>query len=229
MKEEFQRAIAGADRVRLPEIAKAVWAEWAAGQLSDDEAQALAEMVELRKAMGVSSSLRKPRPIGSRPRSPASMERRRSWTAGGWAPPSIQAWFTMGEAAALAVIVAEIAARGSCILHVGAIAGRAGVGETTVRNARRQAVALGLLHVVEDRKGYDRSGPNCITILSRELALWVRTRARVEAKGWVQDRVADLQPLSSLHGGRARTAPFRGKSMKRIERSTPCTSTARRW
>ena len=123
------------------------------------------------------------RRVGSRPRSSASLERRRAWTGSGWMPPAIAARFTMGEAAAIGVIVAEIAARGRCELSIGAIAGRAGVCATIVRNALRQARTLGLLHVEERRVARDRNRSNVVTIVSRELELWVRTRARVERQG----------------------------------------------
>ncbi len=91
--------------------------------------------------------------------------------------------FTMGEAAAIGVIVAEIASRGRCELPIGAIAARAGVCATIVRNALRQARTLGLLHVEERRVARDRNRSNVVTIVSRELELWVRTRARAERQG----------------------------------------------
>ena len=86
----------------------------------------------------------------------------------------------MGEAAAIGVIVAEIVARGQCMLSIGAIAGRAGVCTTVVKRALRQARTLGLLHVEARRVARDRNLPNVVTIVSREMDLWVRTRARVE-------------------------------------------------
>lgn len=194
--EGWRRAITAAPLAGLDGLAKGVWDAWGVGALSDDEAGEACEMIAARRSTPPAPPAPR-RSAGSRPRTSASVERRRAWTAGGWMPPAIAARFTMGEAAAVAAIVAEIALRGACTLHVGAIAARAGVSETTVRNGRRQAVRLGLLAMVEDRHGYDRSGPNRITILSRELALWVKTRARVEARhGWVQDRAADPQPSS---------------------------------
>ena len=111
------------------------------------------------------------------------MERRRSWTGSGLLPPAIAARFTMGEAAAIGVIVAEIAKQGRCELYIGAIAARAGVCATIVRNALRQARTLGLLHIEARRVARDRNLPNVVTIISRELELWVRTRARVERQG----------------------------------------------
>ena len=180
--EEIRRAVQVCQRGRLPELAAAVWKGFAAGAVSEEDAQGLAELIEARKTvtMAPASPARR---VGSRPRSSASLERRRAWTGSGWMPPAIAARFTMGEAAAIGVVVAEIAARGQCMLSIGAIAGRAGVCATIVRNALRQARTLGLLHVEARRVARDRNLPNVVTIVSRELELWVRTRARVERQG----------------------------------------------
>ena len=180
--EEIRQAVTAAPRHRLAELSAAVWKGFAAGVIAESEAQSLAELIEARKVVPVAPATPR-RPVGSRPRSSASLERRRAWTGSGWMPPAIAARFTMGEAAAIGVIVAEIAARGQCMLSIGAIAGRAGVCLTIVRNALRQARSLGLLHVDPRRVARDRNLPNVVTIISRELELWVRTRARVESQG----------------------------------------------
>ena len=172
----------GAPRQRLAEISAAVWKGYAAGAIPEDEAQCLAELIQARKVVPAAPAAPR-RPVGSRPRSSAGMERRRAWTGSGWLPPAIAARFTMGEAAAIGVIVAEIAKSGRCELYIGAIAGRAGVCPSTVRNALRQARTLGLLHVEARRVARDRNRPNVVTIVSQELELWVRTRARVERQG----------------------------------------------
>ena len=180
--EEILRAVQACQRGRLPELSAAVWKGFAAGAVTEEEAQSLAEMIEARKAVPTAPA-RPVRPVGSRPRSSASLERRRAWTGSGWMPPAIAARFTMGEAAAIGVIVAETAKYGRCELPIGAIAARAGVCATIVRNALRQARMLGLLHVEERRVTRDRNRSNVVTIVSRELELWVRTRARVERQG----------------------------------------------
>ncbi len=123
---------------------KAVWQAYGADALSEAEASELCELVASRRVIPSAPATPR-RPVGSRPRSSASIERRRAWTGSGWLPPAIAARFTMGEAAAIGVIVAEIAKHGRCELYIGAIAGRAGVCATIVRNALRQARTLGLL------------------------------------------------------------------------------------
>ena len=179
--EELRRAVLATPRHRLAEISAAVWKGFAAGALAEDDAQALAEAIEARKSIPVAPS--QPRRVGSRPRSPESVERRRRWTSSGWLPPQLAARFTMAEAAVLAVILQEIATTGSCMLPIGAVAGRAGVCATVVKRALRQARTLGLLHVEARRVARDRNLPNVVTVISSELALWMRTRSRIGRQG----------------------------------------------
>ena len=183
--EEIRRAVQACQRGRLPELSAAVWKGFAAGAVSEDDAQGLAELIEARKTAGLPQmgEGRPRRPVGSRPRSSASLERRRAWTGSGWMPPAIAARFTMGEAAAIGVIMAEIAKHGRCELYIGAIAAKAGVCATIVKRALRQAKTLGLLHVEARRVARDRNLPNIVTIISRDLVLWMRTRARIERQG----------------------------------------------
>ena len=208
--DDIRRALRGTPRGRLADISAAVWKGYACGAVSEADAQQLAEEIEARKAIPNAGSS-KPCRVGSRPRSPASVERRRAWSAGGWMPPVIQARFTGGESAALAVVLREIAHSGRCELPVGAIAARAGVCATTVRNALREARRLALMAVEVRRVAYDRSLPNVVTVTSRDLALWVRTRARADARGgWVQNSDADHQPSSHPSCPRAaEVAPLR--------------------
>ena len=218
--EEIRRAVQACQRGRLPELSAAVWKGFAAGAVSEDEAQGLAELIEAKK--GVSFPGTTPRkPLGSRPRSSASMARRRSWAAGSWMPPSMAAGFTQAENAALAVIIREIATRGACELAAAAIAGRAGISTSSARNAVREARRRGILHVVERRISYDRNQPNLITIASRELELWVRTRSRIDrSKGGVKSVIPTsnhliVNPPTVAMGWKA------GPSMRAVARSGP--------
>ena len=190
--DDIRRALPGTPRERLAELSAAVKG-FACGAVSEGDAQALAEEIAARRVIPAPAA--PARRVGSRPRSSTSLERRRAWTASGWMPPAIAARFTMGEAAALSVIVREIATTGRCGLPIGAIAGRAGVCATTVRNAVREARSSGLLHVEERRVSYARSLPNIITITGRDLALWVRTRARMNGQG---GGCRTVQPTTNL-------------------------------
>jgi hypothetical protein len=111
---------------------------------------------------------------GSRPRTDASMERRRAWAFSGRLPQKMAARFTLAETAVLAVIAVQVVKHSACTLTIPHIAALAGVSETTVRNAVREAKALGLVTVEERRKTAWVSYPNTIRIVSPEWSVWLR-------------------------------------------------------
>ena len=177
--EQVRRAIAVTPRAKLCELSGALWKAHAAGMVPDDEAQALSDLIAARKAL---PATQKPvqRRVGSRPRSPASLERRRRWASSGAMPPHLAARFTLAEAAVLAVVAAEVRTKGSCTLTIGHIAALAGVCRKTVKNALREAEALGFVRVEERRLTAWRNAPNCVTITSPEWHAWMRMRRRGE-------------------------------------------------
>ena len=180
--EEIRRAIPATPRVRLAELAAAVWKGFACGAVSEEDAQQLADEIHARKA--IPPTPKAPRkPVGSRPRSPEHMERRRRWTGSGWLPPQIAARFTMGETAVLSVVASEVARRGLCRLTIGHVAVLAGVCKATVRTAIRQAQALGILTSEEWRLTAWRSAPNTVRITSPEWRSWLKMRDRKRAGG----------------------------------------------
>ncbi|PND67042.1 transcriptional regulator, partial [Escherichia coli] len=87
------------------------------GQLSEAEAEELDSLINAKAALPAAAAPR--RHVGSRPRSSASMERRRSWAAAGRLPPALAAQFTLAEQAALAVVAVEVKKHGACTLTVG--------------------------------------------------------------------------------------------------------------
>jgi predicted transcriptional regulator len=93
-------------------------------------------------------------------------------------PPQIAARFTLAEAAVLSVIAAEARKHRACALTIGHIAALAGVSETTVRNAVREARALSLVHVEERRVSAWRNAPNVVTIMLREWSTWLQLRGK---------------------------------------------------
>lgn len=199
--DEIRRAVEAAPRVKLAEVGEVLWRAWAAGQVTDTEAEALSQLLEARKALPAPE---KPvrRHVGSRPRSPASMERRRSWAAAGRLPPAIAARFTMAEQAVLAVVASQVQRADACKLTVGHIAALAGVSETTVRNAVREAKALGLILVEESRRSAWMSNPNRLTIISREWSSWLRlTGANSRSPRIPEDRNGLAQGReNTMHG-----------------------------
>src|SRR3954471_11651396 len=97
---QLRAAITAAPRIELAKVASLLWRAYAAGQVTEAEASELSEMIEARRALPAV-----PKPVqrrsGSRPRSSASMERRRRWAASGCLPPAVAARFTLAETAVL--------------------------------------------------------------------------------------------------------------------------------
>ena len=202
--DDIRRALPGTPRRRLAELAAAVWKGFACGAVSEQDAQQLAEEIAARKIVPPKPAALR-RPVGSRPRSPAHMERRRRWTGSGWLPPQLAARFTMAETAVLSTIAAEVARRGLCRLTIGHIAALAGVGRSTVKNAVRQAAALGILTSEEWRLTAWRSAPNTVRVVSPEWRIWLRMRDRKRA-GADHPRQAEQEAGRQVRKGGVRTA-----------------------
>jgi hypothetical protein len=174
--EQLRHAVQASPRAELHTVSGLLWRAFAAGSVTEDQASELSALIEAKRAIPVSP----PRPrlrVGSRPRTPESLARRRRWVASGWLPPQLATAFTAAEIAVLSVIATEVQRHGSCTLTVGHIAALAGTSETTVRNAVREARRRGFLHVEERRVAAWRNLANRITITSREWLAWLRLRA----------------------------------------------------
>ncbi|GJE14563.1 helix-turn-helix domain-containing protein [Methylobacterium longum] len=184
--DEIRRQVEMAPRAALPAVTAALWRAYGDGQITEAEAEALSAMIEARQAKSDTVSYSPPsdtaavpvgtprRAVGSRPRTDASMERRRRWAASGRLPPGIAARFTLAEQAVLALVAAETARRKDCRLSVPNLAAVAGVAETTVRNAIREARQLGLLTVEERQITGFRNDTNIVRIVSPEWTAWLR-------------------------------------------------------
>src|SRR3954452_4980041 len=171
--EHLRRAVEASPRAELPAVCGLLWRAYAAGQVSEPEASELSALIEAKRAIPVPS----PRPrlrVGSRPRSPGHLERRRRWAASGCLPPALAARFTLAEAAVLAVMAAEHRRLGDCRLTNEEIADVAGVSITSVKNALRAARALNLLSVEERRLSAFRNASNVVRIVSPEWRAWLR-------------------------------------------------------
>jgi DNA-binding CsgD family transcriptional regulator len=171
--EQLRRAIEASPRCELARIGEQLWKAWGQGLVGDDDAQALSDLIEARKAL---PAAQKPvqRRSGSRPRTAASLERRRRWAASGPLPPQLAAKFTLAEQSVLAVVAAENRKCGDCRLTNKEIADVAGVSITTVKNAIRAARALNLLAVEERRLNAFRNASNVVRITSPEWGAWLR-------------------------------------------------------
>lgn len=198
MEARLRLAVETAERHRLSEVAALVWRALSESAITEIEAEALSLLIEARKAPeGAVSSMRILKPSrGSRPRTSESMARRRRWAASGRLPPQIACQFTQGEQAALAVLSFQVEKSGRCDLAVGHIAALAGVSETTVRRALREAKRLGLIRVTERRVSRFRSQTNLVTILDRGWLRWVELRQPAHKGGgcqsWKATNTSDL-------------------------------------
>ena len=179
---EIRRKAEAAPRAALPAVASALWKAFGEGHLSEAEAEALSGLIEARQLLGTERSAEQAenRPgasrsrAGTRPRTDASMTRRRRWAASGRLPPAIAARFTLAEQAVLSLVAAETARRGDCRLAVGHLAAIVGVAETTVRNAIREARKLEMVTVEERRVTGFRNDTNVVRIVSAEWTVWLR-------------------------------------------------------
>src|SRR3954451_5452062 len=144
--EQLRRAVEASPRVELARVAQLLWKAYAAGHVSEAEASALSEAIEVRRAL---PAPQKPaqRRVGSRPRSGASMERRRRWASCGALPPALASRVTLAEQAGLSVVAAEHVRHGRCTLVLDHIAALAGVCRKTVKNALREAERLSLVRI----------------------------------------------------------------------------------
>src|SRR3954454_1606007 len=99
LAEQLRRAVEASPRAELHTVSALLWKAYAAGQVTEDQATDLSALIEARRAL---LAPQKPvqRRLGSRPRSPAHLERRRRWASAGALPPTLACKFTLGEQAA---------------------------------------------------------------------------------------------------------------------------------
>src|SRR5829696_1788149 len=171
--EQLRRAVEASPRAELPAVSALLWKAYATGQVTEAEASALSEAIELKRAL---PAAQKPtqRCFGSRPKTPASVERRRRWAASGALPPALASRFTLAEQAVLAVVAAEHRKCGDCRLTNKEVADVAGVCITTVKNALRAPRVLNLLTIEERRLTAFRNASNVVQIVSPEWRAWLR-------------------------------------------------------
>ena len=204
--DQIAAAIEAAHVSKLDDLSRAIWRGLSQGALNDDDAQRLAELIHVRRAVdksvpgagdgrqegrGRCYPFRKPQrpPVRS-----VAVERRRRLAYGGPLPPNLAWHFTMGESAVLSIIASEVRERGFCALTLGAIAARAGCCRELVRRAIRKAERELLITTKERRRPGQVNLPNVITITSKEWLAWIMRGPRREsgpsAKGIGPTKVA---------------------------------------
>jgi hypothetical protein len=193
--DTFAAAIDGAAFTEINNLSSTLWKAYAAGHLTDDQAQGFAEQLAARRGVAnwqpkVPKRPPKPKPQRS-PDKQRSIERRRRLAKAAPIPPQHVGTFTTGEAAAVTIIAGEIARRGSCGLCLAAIAARAGTCKDVVRSAVKKAQAVGLWLSNERRFAGQVSLPNLIRPVSKSWAAYLRR--------WVGSKKTDSTGIQDSH------------------------------
>jgi hypothetical protein len=182
---QISQAIEGAHTVgALDHLSQMIWKGVSAGALDDEAAHELLGAINARRQPARDrrqtvghqpgrASIFPPRRPQPSPRTAKCLSRRRQLVAAGPMPPHLAANFTPAELAALMIIREEVRLYGACSRSIAEVAARAGVGRTTVQNAVRQAVLLGLIIVKERRQRGDKNLTNVIRIVSQEWLAWI--------------------------------------------------------
>src|SRR3954452_873933 len=217
--EQLRRGVEASPRIELAKVASLLWRAYAAGQVTEEQASELSDLIEARKSIPAPQRPAQRR-VGSRPRSGASMERRRRWAASGLLPPTLAARFTLAETAVLAVVAAEALRHGRCTLVLDHIAALAGVCRKTVKNALREARRQGLLGIEERRLSAWRTAPNVVTITSREWGAWLRMRRRGEGVNRCPPRIQENNKGTSEKRNRTWAAEGQGSGRAALRRDS---------
>ncbi|MDQ0347848.1 hypothetical protein J2S76_002275 [Ancylobacter vacuolatus] len=181
--DALKLAISQASGSELDRLSAAVWEQWGAQRLTDDQAQALADLASRRRvpsasprASSVMASLSrfKPRRRQTSPDREASKRRRRGLARSAPMPAALAACFTEAESAALAIVAGEVKHRGACELPIDQIAALSGVCRTSVQNALHEARRLGLIDIAHRPQKGRKHLPNRIEIVSPEWSAWIK-------------------------------------------------------
>ncbi len=111
-------------------------------------------------------------------------------------PPQLATRFTMSEQAVLAVVAEQVLRHGRCALALDHIAALAGVSRSSVKNALRQAAALGLVAIQLRPIRAFKHDTNVVTITSREWSSWLAMRPRASRSNYQPPRDKHIYPLS---------------------------------
>lgn len=224
--DHLAHAITAAPLTDLDRIARSIWAAHAAGYLGDADASAAAEAVRARQRAArprercywKTAPAPAPRRLQRSPDKQRSIERRRRLAASSPLPPQIACHFTLSELAALRVIADEVRHHGFCDRSVPEIAARAGTCATTVRNALREARALGLVSVRERRVSAFRNKSNIVTIIRNEWRVWLRL---ADKGGRLQKNETHASQQASSRKSDGHAAPFERRTDLPGDAGTP--------
>ncbi|WP_156668689.1 helix-turn-helix transcriptional regulator [Rhizobium aegyptiacum] len=184
-------ATAQIDQFKSKTLFARLWQE-AGGPLDASQIEDLQAMADKRAAELLEARLKRQPPTQSyfpiRPKSDQSRQQAASgrrdperWARkqrlGGLAalpPTDLHAGFTEGERAVLYIIAADMRETGGCKCTVAEIAARAGIGQTTVRNAIRKARDREILKVEHRPQWRNKWLANVITIICKTWLGWLK-------------------------------------------------------
>jgi hypothetical protein len=190
--EQLESDISRANAQTLDALAKNMWADYAEGKITDDTAERITRAVERRRTT-LRTQTRKTRntPLldavkrNKLPVRPERIQHRRRVAYCGALPGHIAAKFTIGQIAALSIIVAQVKSTGRCELYVRQIAAMAGCCGRVVQTAIIEAQRIGLISI-ERRPRAGRSNlSNVIKIIDVSLVAWIKRGNSNKQLHWV--------------------------------------------
>lgn len=217
-------AIRVATRAAIPTINQALWAAHGQGWITDEQAESLDEAIRAQRAVTVAAA---PAPrrssVGSRPRTPASLARRRRWAASGRMPPVIAEHYSPAQQAVLALVASLVAQHGRCDWPIARIAAVAGVAYSTAKATLRHARALGHIISQERPRPGGRHDTSIISIVAPEWIDWLRKR-RLPPPGDMLSTGSDTGGISTsfrMRDLRRKPGFLATEKVKRGSRSEP--------
>jgi hypothetical protein len=157
-----------------------VWRDYARGAITEAEAEHRATLLVAQRAPRIAAAPASrpqrrfaPRPRQRSPDREASRHRRRVLARDGHIPPDVRAHYTEGECAVLTIIAGEVKRQGVCDWPIDKIAAVAGVGRTTVQNAKRAAAQLHHISVQRRPVRGRKNLTDVIRIVSQEWSAWI--------------------------------------------------------
>jgi hypothetical protein len=177
---QLKIAITEAIQPNFDELSKILWQAHGHGYLTDDEAQNLAEGIELRRKLQFMPRRRSIFPA-SRPKVRIAKRaerigRRRRLAAYAPIGPRIAAQFSVSELAVLTVLANEVRRAGKLVWPISRVAAAAGVCRAMVQMAFRKARELGLISVKHERPRGQRNRFNEVKIVCSEWLSWLKGR-----------------------------------------------------
>jgi hypothetical protein len=167
-----------------------IWRSYGLAQLSDEDAQFLAEEIQKRKpgrgalaAKPVSNlncgaiSRFTPRPCRRRLTDEQRVKRRnrkRMFGGSSGLPDTLRHHFTEGERSVLFIMACEVKRQGYCDRSIDELGDRAGVGRTTAQNAMHEARRIGLIEITRRPQRGAKNLTNVVKIVSAEWLAWIK-------------------------------------------------------